>query len=365
MKKRFLRYLRYGCIYLKLISHLIVIRLTRRIEEVYLLYGFNDWKRLWIDEIFNRKIVLYAGYNSNPPLWLLKFSYYIGVRNFALWSYKIGEQKIEYLRSFAKAFYLFEDGFLRSTGLGIEKTRPLTLCLDSSAMHFDRLRYSDLDKILNSISNDHYSKYSSCAEDLINQIKRGVTKYNLVKTNSIFVNENALMAENSEIVIGQVSNDLSLIYASSRYNSTSELAIDLANKNPETNYCYRIHPQELINFKFNHYIPRNLKILYGNSFLQDVAPFKKVHTICSLSGFEAALLGKEVHTYGMPFYAGWGFTTDHEMSFLKTKRTKTLSLKEVLIGAYFIYQKISNKNPEKVDFDLLELVINNVSEKKI
>lgn len=365
MKKRFIRYLIYRFIYLKLIANLIVIRLTGRMGEVYLLYGFNDWKREWINEIFNSKMLLYVGYNSNPPFWLLKFSYYIGVRNFALWSYKIGEQKIEYLRSFAKVLYLFEDGFLRSTGLGIEKTRPLTLCIDSSAMHFDRLRYSDLDKILNSVTNDHYNKYTSSAVDLINQIKRGVTKYNLVKTNSEFVNDNAFVANNSEMVIGQVTNDLSIIYSSSKYNSTRELAIDLANNNPDINYYYRIHPQELINFKCNHYIPRNLKILYGNSFLQDVAPFKKVHTICSLSGFEAVLLGKEVYTYGMPFYAGWGFTKDHEKSFLKTKRTKTLSLVEVLIGAYFIYPKISNKNPDNVDFDLLELLINNVSEKKI
>ena len=32
----------------------------------------------------------------------------------------------------------------------------------------------------------------------------------------------------------------------------------------------------------------------------------EVHTLSSLSGFEALLRGKAVFTYGLPFYAGWG-----------------------------------------------------------
>ncbi|PCH93606.1 MAG: beta-3-deoxy-D-manno-oct-2-ulosonic acid transferase, partial [Rhodobacteraceae bacterium] len=35
-----------------------------------------------------------------------------------------------------------------------------------------------------------------------------------------------------------------------------------------------------------------------------------VATMTSLTGFEALLRGKAVTCYGMPFYAGWGLTTD-------------------------------------------------------
>lgn len=31
-----------------------------------------------------------------------------------------------------------------------------------------------------------------------------------------------------------------------------------------------------------------------------------VYTVTSQMGFEALMLGKEVHCFGMPFYAGWG-----------------------------------------------------------
>ena len=34
----------------------------------------------------------------------------------------------------------------------------------------------------------------------------------------------------------------------------------------------------------------------------------EVHTLTSLTGFEALLRGIEVHAYGGPFYAGWGLT---------------------------------------------------------
>lgn len=49
---------------------------------------------------------------------------------------------------------------------------------------------------------------------------------------------------------------------------------------------------------------------------QDVSPLSLlaqadvVYTVTSQMGFEALLLGKEVHCFGMPFYAGWGATHD-------------------------------------------------------
>jgi capsular polysaccharide export protein len=36
----------------------------------------------------------------------------------------------------------------------------------------------------------------------------------------------------------------------------------------------------------------------------------ELHTMTSLSGFEALMHGKRVFCYGMPFYAGWGLTQD-------------------------------------------------------
>jgi capsular polysaccharide export protein len=58
----------------------------------------------------------------------------------------------------------------------------------------------------------------------------------------------------------------------------------------------------------------------------------EVHTLSSLSGFEALLRGKEVHTYGLPFYAGWGLTTD---ALPQRWRERTLTL-DMLVAAVLL-----------------------------
>lgn len=45
-------------------------------------------------------------------------------------------------------------------------------------------------------------------------------------------------------------------------------------------------------------------------FVSDLSQVDAVHTLTSLTGFEALIRGLAVTTYGLPFYAGWGLTTD-------------------------------------------------------
>jgi capsular polysaccharide export protein len=59
-----------------------------------------------------------------------------------------------------------------------------------------------------------------------------------------------------------------------------------------------------------------------------------VHTISSLAGFEALLRGKAVTTYGAPFYAGWGLTTDRLRI---PRRCRTASLDELVAAALIVY----------------------------
>jgi capsular polysaccharide export protein len=60
----------------------------------------------------------------------------------------------------------------------------------------------------------------------------------------------------------------------------------------------------------------------------------EVHTMTSLTGFEALLRGKKVVCYGLPFYAGWGLTEDR----LKCeRRTRKLKLEALVAGALIQY----------------------------
>ncbi|GAF61710.1 capsular polysaccharide export system protein KpsC [Psychrobacter sp. JCM 18903] len=70
----------------------------------------------------------------------------------------------------------------------------------------------------------------------------------------------------------------------------------------------------------------------------------EVHTISSLTGFEALLRGLDVTCYGLPFYAGWGLTADIDAQLSpkadyleRRKRDTTLTLEQLLYCALIRY----------------------------
>ncbi|MDR1146658.1 MAG: hypothetical protein LBK71_11060, partial [Verrucomicrobiales bacterium] len=60
----------------------------------------------------------------------------------------------------------------------------------------------------------------------------------------------------------------------------------------------------------------------------------KVYVCSSQLGVEALMAGKEVHVYGLPFYAGWGLTRDQIKC---PRRTRTRTLEELVYIAYILY----------------------------
>jgi capsular polysaccharide export protein len=60
----------------------------------------------------------------------------------------------------------------------------------------------------------------------------------------------------------------------------------------------------------------------------------EVHTLTSLTGFEALLRGIPVCCYGQPFYSGWGLTKDKVPV---PRRTRQLTLAELVAGALIRY----------------------------
>ena len=69
--------------------------------------------------------------------------------------------------------------------------------------------------------------------------------------------------------------------------------------------------------------------------LDDLWPYvNEVHTLTSLSGFEALLRGKLVTTYGRPFYAGFGLTSDF---LIERKVATALTINELVAGAFLLY----------------------------
>jgi capsular polysaccharide export protein len=80
------------------------------------------------------------------------------------------------------------------------------------------------------------------------------------------------------------------------------------------------------------------EVLGGNCFHQLLNQVDEVHVLTSQSGFEALMRGIPVTTYGQPFYAGWGLTTDIGMSpSVQARRQRRLSLDELVLGTLIHY----------------------------
>ena len=104
-------------------------------------------------------------------------------------------------------------------------------------------------------------------------------------------------------------------------------------KNPTAYIIYKPHPDVLeglrvgnipdhIALKFCNYIEKKVSILDCFNICDEV------HTISSLSGFEALLRGLKVYCYGLPFYAGWGLTKDE---YKCERRTHKISCEKLII----------------------------------
>lgn len=117
------------------------------------------------------------------------------------------------------------------------------------------------------------------------------------------------------LVPGQVEDDASIKTGTVSIKSNLELLRTVRERNPHAYIIYKPHPDVLVgNRKGN--IPAELIAELADyqaldaDIIQCIQRADEVHTMTSLSGFEALLHGKQVHCYGLPFYAGWGLTVD-------------------------------------------------------
>lgn len=240
-----------------------------------------------------------------------------------------------------------EDGFLRSVGLGSDFHVPYSLVLDRKGIYYDSTRPSELECVLEEGGFDSQVLERACR--LRGEIiKRGISKYN---TGSKAINELDLPKDRPVIFVpGQVENDASVLRCSSDIDTNLKLLEAVRQARPNAFICYKPHPDvqagnrpgripDAVASKFCDMIVGNVS---AASFTEIV---DEVHTISSLTGFEALLRGREVHTYGGPFYAGWGLTTDR---LVFPRRSRKITLDELVAAALILY-------PTYYDWETLRL----------
>jgi len=232
-----------------------------------------------------------------------------------------------------------EDGFLRSIGLGSNLTAPASLVLDKTGVYFDPHQPSDLETIL------QQEQFSATLLDRAEHLRKtivdtGLSKYNFSQSKPL--EHSAAPGQRIILVPGQVEDDASIRLGCFDIKTNIDLLKSVRENNPNAYIIYKPHPDILSgNRKGGRKIDAQTSA-YCDQVITD-APIAacldladEVHTMTSLVGFEALLRKKEVTTYGMPFYAGWGLTRDRHTT---ERRTRNLELNQLIAGTLILYPR--------------------------
>ncbi|MFC3111231.1 capsular polysaccharide biosynthesis protein [Undibacterium arcticum] len=232
-----------------------------------------------------------------------------------------------------------EDGFVRSVGLGSDLIRPLSLVLDQRGIYFDPTQPSDLEHILDTaqFSEEELDRARHVRAFIV---EHGITKYNLEPREKVVWPTGA-----KEVVLvpGQVEDDASIRYGCTDVKTNLALLQAARRAHPNAFIVYKPHPDVMSGNRAGKLVLAHAREFADHietrlSVVSCIEACDVVHTMTSLTGFDALLRGKRVVVYGQPFYTGWGLTEDVlKEGAVFARRRRRLTLDELVAGTLLRY----------------------------
>ncbi|MEA2019601.1 MAG: capsular polysaccharide biosynthesis protein, partial [Campylobacterota bacterium] len=227
---------------------------------------------------------------------------------------KSGNKAIELSKKDNISFRLLEDGFIRSLGLGVDKSPTFSIVEDDIGIYYDATTSSKLENILNNYDFKSDENLISEAKKAIALIKtHHISKYN----NSIDIKENYFNSKDEKrvLIIAQTAGDSSLKYGMLDDFTTEDMIKDALLENIDSGIYLKVHPDVLSGKKSSDIdiksLDKRVKVITENlNPISLLKKFDKVYTKTSGMGMEALIVGCKCVCYGMPYYAGWGITID-------------------------------------------------------
>ena len=249
-----------------------------------------------------------------------------GVDAVAGWGHKpTADRARRFARTAHLPYIAFEDGFLRSVKPGAD-TRPLSMVMDRTGIYYDAREPSDIESMLNGQTAFTEADLRQAREAMARIRALRLSKYNQQP------DEWPQDAPQFEaLVIDQTAGDAS-IAGGLATEATFRVMLDAAiARHGRERVLVKTHP-EVTNGAKQGYL-RNT----GLAVAPAVNPWRllerrpHVYTVSSQLGFEAAMAGCPVECFGVPFYSGWGITSDHQSV---ARRTRQRPLAEIFAAAY-------------------------------
>ncbi len=296
-------------------------RARERVSADWLALDFANWKRPFISRFVGGRVDWDSGALVKAP----------AAGRVLVWASKLTAALRAQCQARQLPLWRIEDGFIRSVGLGVDLVDPLSLVLDSRGIYYDATHPSDLEQLL---------QCADIAPDLLlraSKLRRRLVEQKLSKYN-VGISQRLQLPRGRRILLvpGQVETDASIRYGSLQWKSNRELLEQVRRTNPDAFIVYKPHPDVVGGGRIG--------VLEGDSLFDlqvcDIAmpelleQVDEVHTLTSLTGFEALLREIPVTTYGLPFYAGWGLTRDRLTC---PRRSRTRALDELVAATLILY----------------------------
>jgi capsule polysaccharide export protein KpsC/LpsZ len=298
--------------------------------------NFAVWKRQDLKRLFPSKEITHLPIRRSIQTLTLPNK---PMSSVFIWGMRCSEGLVEYAESHHLPVYRFEDGFIRSIGLGAAHIPPLSFCMDSRGIYFNAQQPSDLEHLIQTFpfreSPELLDRAKACMATIV-QWKLG--KYNLPETTKAAALY-GVKTRTRILCIGQVEDDASILYGCDVPMTNNQLVEQAAADYPNAQIIYKAHPDVLAQKRPMYSNPNDVAHLCtvvneAMSLDDALTGVDKVYTITSLAGFEALLRGVPVVCLGQPFYAGWGLTEDKAPH---PRRNLPRTLAEVFAAAYILY----------------------------
>ena len=251
----------------------------------------------------------------------------------ACWASRAPDGLVEAAARSGIPLWWIEDGFIRSAGLGAALVPPASLTVDRRCPHYDPAQPSDLEHMLQ--TTDFTGDMLARAERLIVLLRESaVTKYNLGGVPLSLPEDRRIV-----LVPGQVEDDRSVLLGGAGIATMAELLARVRSAEPDALILYKPHPDVVSGLRSGR-LSEVEALRFADRVVPDadlVALLDRVdviHTLTSLTGFEALVRGRSVVVHGQPFYAGWGLTRDLAPV---GRRTRRRSLAELVAAALIVY----------------------------
>ena len=266
---------------------------------------------------------------------------------FLVWGFAKKRQLARKLHNTATPIWCMEDGFIRSNGLGASLIEPLSVVLDQSGIYYNATEPSDLEQLLQVqpvLTTEQHTRVQALITRLLAQ---QVSKYNVGMYQPLVI-QRSHSQQAVILVVGQVEDDMSVKLCASDITTNLALLQRVRTDNPDAYIIYKPHPDVEAGLRTGKIAARDMQ-RHADQVVTDIAmpvclaAVDAVHTMSSLTGFEALLRGLAVTCYGLPFYAGWGLTTDKaqnavaEQAKQRRARTHALNLAQLVYATLIDY----------------------------